>query len=88
MREYEVCYKDGTSQEIEVADRKELVNRLFNGSEDKLKNQVVLLKWQTANMFFTEDVASGKIESQITTADVNPYGWRNEVEGDSFSIPE
>ncbi len=78
MRHYTIHYKDGSTEDIEVAGRKELIDTLFGGSEDTMKEKVETLRWQSANMFFNEDVASGKIDSQITTADANPYGWRNE----------
>lgn len=78
MRDYSVHYKNGEVKEIEVTGRKDLLDTLFQGSEDRLKAEVSMLKWKTANMFFTENVAAGKIDSEITTADANPYGWRNE----------
>ncbi|MDX1373693.1 MAG: hypothetical protein R3321_14565 [Nitrososphaeraceae archaeon] len=78
MRDYTIHYKDGHTEEIEVAGKKELIDKLFNGDEDKFKSEVVMLRWQSSNMFFTEDVTKGTINSEITTADANPYGWRNE----------
>ena len=78
MRDYTIHYKDGHTANIEVADKKELIEILFNGEEEKLKEQVEMLRWETANMYFSEEVHSGKVTSQITTADANPYGWRNE----------
>ena len=78
MRDYSVHYKNGEVTEVEVSGREELVKVLFNGSEAKLKDEVELLRWQSTTMVYTEDVATGKIDSEITTADTNPYGWRNE----------
>ncbi len=78
MRDYQVHFKDGTTKEIEVGGRKELIDLLFNGSEQKLKDKVSMLTWGSVNMSFSENVQSGKVESTITTADVNPYGWRSE----------
>lgn len=78
MREYEVYYKDGTTINCNAADKKDLVNQLFNGEEKALINKVKLLKWSTGTMVYTQDPAEEKINAEITTADTNPYGWRNE----------
>ena len=78
MRDYTIHYHDGHTQDIEVADKKELIEKLFNGDEEKFKQEVDRLRWQSANMFYTEDIDSGEVTSEITTADANPYGWRNE----------
>lgn len=78
MREYQIHYKNGETKDFNCEGRKDLIDRLFDGDEEKLKAQVQLLRWETSAMFFSEDPASGKVESQITTADSNPYGWRNE----------
>jgi len=78
MRDYTVHFHNGDTKDLEVADKKELIEILFDGSEEKFKEEVDMLKWQSANMFFTEEVSSGKVNSEITTADANPYGWRNE----------
>ncbi len=74
MRDYRVSYVDGKSERIEVVDKTELIERLFDGSEERFKELVSVLEWRSANMFFAEDVATGKIDSQIITADINPYG--------------
>jgi hypothetical protein len=78
MREYVIHYKNGDSKDFKCEGRADLINKLFNGDEEKLKAEVKLLKWESANMFFSEDPSIGKVDSQITTADANPYGWRNE----------
>jgi hypothetical protein len=78
MREYEVFYKDGNTVNCSAADRKELAQQLFNGNEKELIEKVKLLKWSTGAMVYTQDPAEEKINSEITTADANPYGWRNE----------
>lgn len=78
MREYEVFYKDGTTVNCNAEDQKDLVRKLFAGDEQELINKVKLLKWSTGTMLYTQDPAEEKINSEITTADTNPYGWRNE----------
>jgi len=78
MRDYTVHYNNGDSKQLEVADKKELIEILFSGDEQKFKSEVKLLKWKTADMFYTEEVDTGKVSSALHTADANPYGWRNE----------
>jgi hypothetical protein len=78
MREYEVFYKDGTTVNCNAADKNDMVDQLFNGNEKELIEKVKLLKWSTGAMVYTQDPAKEKINSEITTADANPYGWRNE----------
>jgi hypothetical protein len=78
MREYEIFYKDGTTANCDAADQNDLVDQLFDGNEKELIDKVKLLKWSTLTMMYTKDPAEEKINSQITTADANPYGWRNE----------
>ncbi|WKV13950.1 hypothetical protein [Marivirga harenae] len=78
MREYEVFYKDGTTVNCSAEDRKNLADQLFHGNDDELIDKVKLLKWSTGAMIYTQDPAEEKINSEITTADANPYGWRNE----------
>ncbi len=78
MRDYEVFYKNGTVENCSAADHTELADKLFDGKEEELINQVKLLKWSTGAMIYTQDPAEDKINSEITTADTNPYGWRNE----------
>ena len=80
MRDYTINYKDGKTKEIEVVDKSELIEILFEGSEKKLKAEVKSLQWRTLTLFFVEDVATGDIQSQMVTADTNPYGWRNEAD--------
>ncbi len=78
MRDYTIHFKDGHTESMEVAEKQELIEVLFDGDEDQFRSKVETLRWQSANMFFKEDVETGEIDSQITTADANPYGWRNE----------
>ena len=77
MNDYTVIYKDGKTKELECAGKKELIEILFDGQENIFKDTVAKLKWSTISMRYIEDVATGKIDSEITSADVNPYGWRN-----------
>ena len=78
MREYEVFFKDGTTVNCNAADKNDLVEQLFNGKENELLERVKLLKLTTGTMVYTQDPAEEKINAEITTADANPYGWRNE----------
>ncbi|SMG46008.1 hypothetical protein SAMN05661096_03208 [Marivirga sericea] len=78
MREYEVFYKDGSTVNCDANDQQDLLDQLFDGKEEKLIEKVKLLRWSTGTMIYTKDPAKEKINSEITTADANPYGWRNE----------
>ncbi|ADR21501.1 hypothetical protein MATR_08700 [Marivirga tractuosa] len=80
MREYEVFYKDGTTVNCSAEDKTDLIKQLFGGSDNKFIDEVKLLKWTTGAMVYTQDPSHNKIDSEITTADANPYGWRNEGE--------
>ncbi|MDX1628232.1 MAG: hypothetical protein R3345_06000 [Fulvivirga sp.] len=77
MKEYTVIYKSGKSEVIECADKESLIRHHFNDDEDRFKNEVTRLLWSTLTMRYTEDVGSGEVNAEITSADVNPYGWRN-----------
>ena len=78
MKEYTVVYK-GTrkSEMIMVPDKKTLIQEMYNGDVRKFKEEVQSLQWSTTSMHYVEDVQSEKIHAEITSADVNPYGWRN-----------
>lgn len=78
MRDYQIFYKNGTAKNYQCEGKKDLIDQLFEGDEKQLIARVKLLKWESANMFYSEDPSEAKVDSQITTADANPYGWRNE----------
>ncbi len=80
MREYQIHYKNGKTEYVTCEGRDDLLEKIFDGDEEKLKDEVKMLRWKSSTMFFTEDPQTGKVESQITTADTNPYGWRREGE--------
>lgn len=80
MREYEIFYKNGETKNCQAEDKKDLIEKMFEGDEEVLLETVKLLKWSTGTMLYTQDPAQDKINSEITTADANPYGWRNEGE--------
>ncbi|MFZ6052493.1 hypothetical protein [Halocola ammonii] len=77
MTDYTIIYKDGKTEQLECAGKKELIEILFDGQEKSFKDKVSSLKWSTISMRYIEDVETGKIDSEITSADVNPYGWRD-----------
>ncbi len=77
MKEYTVVYKDGSTKEIACQDKADLINNHFENSEEKFKNEVVRLMWNTLTMRYVEDVAAGKVNAELSSADVNPYGWRD-----------
>lgn len=78
MKEYRVIYKGlKKSEEVMVPDKKALIRVLFDGDETKFRSEVKSLVWSTCGMQYVEDIQNEKIHAEITTADVNPYGWRN-----------
>jgi hypothetical protein len=83
MREYQIFFKNGKTQDFSCEGKKDLIEKLFEGDEDKLIAEVKLLKWESGAMFYSEDPSEAKVNSQITTADTNPYQWRNQADEDS-----
>lgn len=81
MKEYTIIYRNDTSKQVEVADKTDLIKQFFNENEELFKKEVRLLKWSELSMECTLDVDSGKISSEIFSADVNPYGWRDGEKG-------
>ncbi|MTI21163.1 hypothetical protein E1176_09045 [Fulvivirga sp. RKSG066] len=77
MREYTIVYKSGKSEMIECADKAELIKYHFANDKTKFKNEVSRLMWNTLTMRYVEDIASEKIDAEISSADINPYGWRD-----------
>lgn len=78
MREYTLIFKDGRSETVLCEGREALVNHLFDGDVAEYQRQVRRLRWASTTVQYVQDVASGKVHAQLATADVNPYGWRNE----------
>lgn len=81
MKEYTIIYKDSTTRDVQVTDKAELIREHFGGSEEEFKKQVSFLKWSELSMQCTLDTTTGKITSEISSADVNPYGWRDSEGG-------
>ena len=76
MKEYVVVYRNGSTESISCPDKKSLIQNYFKGDEIQFKEEVQLLKWDTLTMRYVENVDHGKIDAEMTTADVNPFGWR------------
>lgn len=81
MKEYIVIYRNNTSREVAVTGKAELIKEYFGNSEEQFKKEVSLLRWTELSMECMLDVNTGKISSEIFSADVNPYGWRDGERG-------
>ena len=77
MKEYLIVYKNGETTKVNCADKESLVDEYFEGDKEKFKNEVERLIWSSLSIHYVEDVQKEEIDTEITTADVNPYGWRN-----------
>ncbi len=58
------------------ADKSALIKEIFEGDQTRFQNEVSMLSWQMQGIHYTENVAQGEIDGQLTSADANPYGWR------------
>ena len=76
MKDYTLIYKDGKSESVTYPDRKTLIDEHFNGNIEKFRQDVQQLKWDTLTIRYVQDVESGKVNAEISTADANPFGWR------------
>jgi hypothetical protein len=76
MKEYTIVLRNGQSEEAVYPDKSTLIMERFGGNHKAFKKNVSLLKWSTFNVSYIENVQSGKLDAQISTADVNPFGWR------------
>ena len=76
MKEFTVIYRNGDSKDITVEGRDTLIREYFDDSEERFANEVIRLIWHGPTTEYIEDVMSGQLYAQISTADVNPYGWR------------
>jgi len=72
--EFQIVYYNNKSEKVSFPGRQSLINELFNGNSDQYKAQVKRLSWSTLAMKYVEDVKTGKIEAEITSADINPFG--------------
>jgi len=77
MKEYTVFFHNGDERKISCSGKKELVKIVSDGDEKLFKEKVDRIIWSTTAMHYVEDVKTNTVNSQITSADVNPYGWRN-----------
>ncbi len=77
MKEFTVIYRNGDSKTINAPDKSVLIQDHFEGDQKKFRNEVSRLIWSSLSMHFVEDIDSKQKHAEITTADVNPYGWRN-----------
>ncbi|WP_424961756.1 hypothetical protein [Ekhidna sp.] len=77
MKEYTIIYRNRQSEEVAAHGKSDLIKHHFDGDEDKFKNEVEKLVWNELSMQCVLDVSKDKVQSQLFTADVNPYGWRN-----------
>ncbi len=77
MKDYTIYYKNGNNELVTYQDKATLIKTHFNGNIHKFKREVARLTWQTLTMQYIEDVQNGECHAQLSTADINPYGWRN-----------
>ena len=76
MKEYTVVYTSGRTEEVEYPDKETLIREHFGNSVKRFRNEVSRLMWNTLSIQYVEDVQNESNFAQITSADVNPYGWR------------
>ena len=77
MKEFTVIFRSGNSKKITSPDKPTLIKEHFNNNEEHFTKEVSRLMWSSLSMHYVEDIDSQESHAQITTADVNPYGWRN-----------
>ncbi|MEP0986447.1 hypothetical protein [Ekhidna sp.] len=77
MKEYTIIYKNKPSEVVAAAGRLDLIKIQFDGDENRFKQDVKKLVWDELSMQCVLDIASDQINAQLSTADINPYGWRN-----------
>ena len=76
MKNYTIIFRNGQTEEVMYPDKAALIMEHFGGSHKKFKEKVSLLKWDTHSVSYIENVQLSKVDARISTADVNPYGWR------------
>ena len=76
MPTFLVTFNNNEVKELEAASRADLLQSHFSGDESQMKSQVKLIRWHHNTVAFTENVATGEIDKIVSTADANPYGWR------------
>lgn len=77
MTDFTVTYLNGEVKEITSPGLSYLVKDHFNDSKEELKSMVEMITWRSDGVFYARDVQADETSSQLITADVNPYGWRN-----------
>ena len=81
MPTFTVTYKNGEAEDLEAFSRDDLIKQHFDDSDSHLKKKVKMITWHHNTIQFVEDVETGQIDKEVSTADANPYGWREK--GDS-----
>ncbi len=77
MKEYTVIYKNKPSKVLHAYDRTELIRNYFQNDTDLFKKEVSRVVWSEISMQCVLDTETGKVSSELFTADINPYGWRD-----------
>lgn len=78
MKEFAVKYLDGKIEYINAPSLSLLIADHFKDSESRLKKEVKSIAWRSDGVFYTKNVQEDRTDAQLITADVNPFGWRNE----------
>lgn len=78
MPTFFVTLKNDESKELEAFSRADLVEQHFGGDEAKLKAEAKLIRWHHNTIQFSENLETGKTDQEVSTADANPYGWREQ----------
>jgi len=77
MKEFRFVYKSKPAEDVAYPSRSVLIQEHFNGDDNRFSSEVEKLIWDELTMKCVYDVKSGKVFTDLATADINPYGWRN-----------
>lgn len=76
MPTFFVTFNDDETKEYEAFSRSDLIEKHFGGDEARLKEEAKLLRFHHNTVQHTEDLKKGESDQEISSADTNPYGWR------------
>ena len=68
MNDYTIIYKDGKSENVTYPDRKTLI--------EQFQKDVQQLRWDTLTIRYVQDIESGSVNAEISTADANAFDWQ------------
>ncbi len=76
MPYYTLILHDNSKTVVLAESKAELLEEIKKSYSTDLQTQIKEVHWEDRTLHFVEDFRTGEIRRDISTADVNPFGYR------------